>query len=55
MMYNRFVCPKCGNEQKISVPIGEKQNVQTCVKCGAELVLKCCGECNKCENCKNTN
>lgn len=32
-----FRCPKCGNEQKIAIPMDEydeKKNKQTCKKCG---------------------
>ena len=49
MSYNKFKCPKCGNEQHISIALGEEQAVQTCIKCGAALVLECCGECEHCE------
>lgn len=36
MLY-RFRCAKCGNEQKIAIPMDEydeKKNCQTCKKCG---------------------
>lgn len=36
-MEYRFRCPKCGNEQKIAIPMDEydeKKNSQTCKKCG---------------------
>ena len=52
-MYNVFYCPKCGNEQQISISIGEECSIQTCIKCGTSLILKCCGECDICkkDNC----